>query len=234
MAQTSVIVAGLLVTMTVLFPSFRPGDLIQLLGIGSVAIGFAFHDIFQNFLAGILLLLTAPFKIGDQIKIENFEGTVEDIQTRATTIRTYDGRRIVLPNTSLFTNSVTVNTAFGKRRLEYEVGIDYKEDIDQVKKIILDAVNSINGVLEYPPAEALVVALAESSINIRVYWWTMMPRHMDALHLQDKVLTALKNSLIESGIDLPLPTQQIVLRTLPESGNGDRSDDHKALADGKP
>ena len=208
--------------MTVVFPSFRPGDLIQLLGIGSVAIGFAFHDIFQNFLAGILLLLTAPFKIGDQIKVENFEGTVEDIQTRATTIRTYDGRRIVLPNTSLFTNSVTVNTAFGKRRLEYEVGIDYKEDIDQVKKIILDAVNSINGVLEYPPAEALVVALAESSINIRVYWWTMMPRHMDALHLQDKVLTALKNSLIESGIDLPLPTQQIVLRTLPESGNGDR------------
>src|SRR6266480_1208084 len=166
MAQTSVVVAGLLVTMTILFPSFRPGDLIQLLGIGSVAIGFAFHDIFQNFLAGILLLLTAPFKIGDQIKIENFEGTVEDIQTRATTIRTYDGRRIVLPNTSLFTNSVTVNTAFGKRRLEYEVGIDYNEDIDQVKKIILDAVNSINGVLEYPPAEALVVALSESSINI--------------------------------------------------------------------
>jgi len=234
MAQTSVVVAGLLVTMTILFPSFRPGDLIQLLGIGSVAIGFAFHDIFQNFLAGILLLLTAPFKIGDQIKIENFEGTVEDIQTRATTIRTYDGRRIVLPNTSLFTNSVTVNTAFGKRRLEYEVGIDYNEDIDQVKKIILDAVNSINGVLEYPPAEALVVALAESSINIRVYWWTMMPRHMDALHLQDKVLTVLKNSLIESGINLPLPTQQIVLRTLPESGNGDRSDGHKALADGKP
>ncbi|HWS83190.1 MAG TPA: mechanosensitive ion channel domain-containing protein, partial [Ktedonobacteraceae bacterium] len=84
MAQTSVIVAGLLVIMTVVFPSFRPGDLIQLLGIGSVAIGFAFHDIFQNFLAGILLLLTAPFKIGDQIMVEDFEGTVEDIQTRAT------------------------------------------------------------------------------------------------------------------------------------------------------
>ncbi len=232
-AQTSVVIAGLLVTMTILFPSFRPGDLIQLLGIGSVAIGFAFHDIFQNFLAGILLLLTAPFKIGDQIRIEDFEGTVEDIQTRATTIRTYDGRRIVLPNTSLFTNSVTVNTAFGKRRLEYEVEIDYKEDIAQTKRIILDAVNSTNGVLDYPAAEVLVVALAESGIKIRIYWWTMTPRHMDALYLQDKVLMALKNCLVESGIDLPIPTQQIVLQTLPEIGNGNHSDGRKVLADGK-
>ncbi len=71
MAQSAVVVTGLLVVMTILFPSFKPGDLIQLLGIGSVAIGFAFHDIFQNFLAGILLLLTAPFKIGDQIMVEN-------------------------------------------------------------------------------------------------------------------------------------------------------------------
>jgi len=179
------------------------------------------------------LLLTAPFKIGDQIMVENFEGTVEDIQTRATTIKTYDGRRIVLPNTTLFTNSVTVNTAFGKRRLEYEVGIGYQEDIDQAKKIMLNAVNSIDGVLDNPPAEALVVALAESSVNIRIYWWTMTPQHMHTLYLQDKVLTALKNSLVESHIDLPLPTQQIVLQTLPESANGNHSDDRKALADGK-
>src|SRR5947199_7264381 len=156
LTQSAVVVTGLLVSLTVIFPSFKPGDLIQLLGIGSVAIGFAFHDIFQNFLAGILLLLTAPFKIGDQITVENFEGTVEDIQTRATTIKTYDGRRIVLPNTALFTNSVTVNTAFGKRRLEYEVAIDCKGNIDHVKKTILHIVNSVHGVLDDPPAEALV------------------------------------------------------------------------------
>jgi small conductance mechanosensitive channel len=225
MAQTSVIIAGLLVTMTVLFPSFRPGDLIQLLGIGGVAIGFAFHDIFQNFLAGILLLLTAPFKIGDQILVQSFEGTVEDIHTRATTIRTYDGRRIVLPNTTLFTNPVTVNTAFGKRRLECEVGIGYKEDIDQVKTLILDVVNSIDGVLDNPPAEALVAALAESTVNIRVYWWTKMPQHIHTLHLQDKVLTALKTRLVENDIDLPFPTQQILLQMLPKSDNGDHSAD---------
>ncbi len=233
MAQTSVIVAGLLVSMTVVFPSFRPGDLIQLLGIGSVAIGFAFHDIFQNFLAGVLLLLTAPFKIGDQIMVEDFEGTVEDIQTRATTIKTYDGRRIVLPNTTLFTNSVTVNTAFGKRRMEYEVSIDLKEDINQVKKIILDAVKSVDGVLDDPPAEVLVVALADTSVNIRLYWWTMIPQHPYTLHLQDKVLTSLKNSLVKSGIELSMPSQQIVLQTLSGNGKNEYSDDQRVLSDGK-
>ena len=233
MAQTSVIVAGLLVSMTVVLPSFRPGDLIQLPGIGSVAIGFAFHDIFQNFLAGVLLLLTAPFKIGDQIMVEDFEGTVEDIQTRATTLKTYDGRRIVLPNTTLFTNSVTVNTAFGKRRMEYEVSIDLKEDINQVKKIILDAVKSVDGVLDDPPAEVLVVALADTSVNIRLYWWTMIPQHPYTLHLQDKVLTSLKNSLVKSGIELSMPSQQIVLQTLSGNGKSESSDDQKVLLDGK-
>ncbi len=212
LAQSGVVVVGVLVVLTILFPSFRPGDLIQLLGIGSVAIGFAFHDVFQNFLAGILLLLTAPFKIGDQIVVEQFEGTVEDIQTRATTIKTYDGRRIVIPNTDLFTHSVTVNTAFGKRRMEYEVGIGYSEDIDEVKRLLLDAVYTVDDVLKDPPAEALVVGLGDVSVNIRIYWWTTFPFHMSVLHLQDKVLTALKNRLVESGIEMPAPIQQIVLQ----------------------
>ena len=91
-------------------PSFQPAQLIQLLGISGVAIGFAFLDILQNFLAGILILLTEPFRLGDQIVVGGYEGTVEEIETRATSIRTYDGRRVVIPNSNLFTESVTVNT----------------------------------------------------------------------------------------------------------------------------
>ncbi|MBO0779026.1 MAG: mechanosensitive ion channel family protein [Ktedonobacteraceae bacterium] len=214
LSQGAVVVSGLLIALTLVFPSFRPGDLIQLLGIGSVAIGFAFHDLFQNFLAGILLLLTSPFKLGDQISVENYEGTVEDIHTRATTIKTYDGRRIVIPNAALFTNSVTVHTAFERRRMEYEIGISYDDDINQAKGIILEALNGIDGVMEDPPAEALVVALAESSVTVRVYWWTMLLLHADVQHLQDKVLIALKNKLAENGITLPMPTQQILLQTV--------------------
>ena len=111
LAQGATILMGLFIALSIVIPSLKASDLVQLLGISGVAIGFAFRDILQNFLAGILILLTEPFQIDDQIVFKNFEGTVEQIQTRATTIRTYDGRRIVIPNSELFTNSVISDLA---------------------------------------------------------------------------------------------------------------------------
>lgn len=96
--QGGLVILGFLIAATIIFPSFNPADALAALGIGGVAIGFAFKDILQNFLAGILILLTEPFKLNDQIIFNDYEGTVEHIQTRATTIRTYDGRRVVIPN----------------------------------------------------------------------------------------------------------------------------------------
>jgi len=101
--------------------------------------------------------------------------TVENIQTRATTIRTYDGRRIVIPNSELFTNSVTVNTA--KPPPGYDVGIGYGDDLKQ----LMEAIHSVNGVLKDPAPDVLVVELAESSVNIRARWWINPPRRADAL-----------------------------------------------------
>jgi small-conductance mechanosensitive channel len=233
LAQGGIIIGGLLVALIIIFPSFKPGDLIQLLGISSVAIGFAFRDILQNFLAGILLLLTEPFKIGDQIVFNNFEGTVEDIQTRATTIKTYDGRRIVIPNGNLFTNAVTVNTAFDKRRLEYDVGIGYGDDIEQAKTLILQAVKKIEGVLTDPAPDVLVVALADFSVNLRVRWWIEPPRRKDALELQDQVLSAIKKTLNENSIDLPFPTRQILFHDQTEETDGNRSRQREGWPAGK-
>ena len=223
LAQGSIILIGLFVALSIVLPSFKAGDLIQLLGISSVAIGFAFRDILQNFLAGILILLTEPFQIDDQIVFKEFEGTVENIQTRATTIRTYDGRRIVIPNSELFTNSLTVNTAFENRRLEYDVGIGYGDDIDRAKQLILEAIHETEGVLSQPAPDAIVVDLAASTVNIRARWWIKPPRRAPALDLQDSVLTAIKNKLTANGIDMPFPTQQILFHDQTEETDGDRS-----------
>ncbi|WP_292456367.1 mechanosensitive ion channel domain-containing protein [Methylibium sp.] len=130
---------------------------------GFMTIGFAFRDILQNFLAGILLLLNEPFRIGDQIMMKEFEGTVEEIQTRATFIKTYDGRRVVIPNGDLSTNSVTVNTARDTRRLEYDFGIGYGDNPAQAKKLLLDTLQGLPGVLQDPPPDVLVVDLTEHS-----------------------------------------------------------------------
>ncbi len=223
LAQGTIILIGLFVALTIVIPSLKASDLVQLLGISSVAIGFAFRDILQNFLSGILILLTEPFQIDDQIIFKNFEGTVENIQTRATIIRTYDGRRIVIPNSELFTNSVTVNTAFEHRRLEYDVGIGYGDDIDTTRELILAAVRETTGVLTAPAPDAIVVELAGSSVNIRARWWVEPPRQVDILDMKDRVLTNIKNKLFANGIDLPFPTQQILFHDQTEATDGDRT-----------
>jgi len=233
LAQGLTILIGLFIALSIVIPTFQAGDLIQLLGISGVAIGFAFRDILQNFLAGILILLTEPFQIDDQIVFKGFEGTVENIETRATTIRTYDGRRIVIPNSELFTNSVTVNTAFDNRRLEYDVGIGYNDDIDRAKQLMLDAMHSVNEVLKDPAPDVLVMELAESTVNIRVRWWVHPPRRADNLISRDKVITAIKKTLVANGIDLPFPTQQILFHDQTEETDGNRSRQREGWPSGK-
>jgi small-conductance mechanosensitive channel len=221
LAYGATIVLGVLLAATASFPSFTPAGLFASLGVGTVAIGFAFRDILQNYLAGILLLLTEPFRIGDQIIFGSYEGTVEDIQARATLIKTYDGRRVVIPNGSLFVESVEVNTAFQQRRSEFDVGIGYSDDIATARRVMLEAMKNIDGVANDPAPEVLLVSLSDYSVNLRARWWTKSPR-IEQLRVQDLVLEAIKNRAIQEGIDLPYPTRQILFHDQTEPGDGDR------------
>lgn len=228
-----IIFIGLLIALVIAIPGFTPGQLVNLLGLSSVAIGFAFRDILQNFLAGILILLAQPFRIGDQIVLKSFEGTVENIETRATFIRTYDGRRIVIPNSELFTNPVIVNTAYEKRRMQYDIGIGYGDDIAHAKEVMLETVAGIADVLKDPAPDAIVVGLAGSTVNIRLRWWVQPPRQFDILHVQDAVLEQVKNALTASGIDLPFPTQQILFHDQTEETDGDRASQREGWPKGE-
>ncbi|MDQ3622299.1 MAG: mechanosensitive ion channel family protein [Verrucomicrobiota bacterium] len=233
LAQAGVIFLGLMIALVIALPTFKPAQLVQFLGISSVAIGFAFRDILQNFLAGILLLWNEPFRIGDQIKMGEIEGDVEEIETRATMIRTYDGRRVVVPNGELFTNAVTVNTAYDKRRLEYDVGIGYGDDLERARELMLQAMRSIEDVLADPAPDVLVYEFGGSSVNLRARWWIAPPRRTDALQSRDRVLTAIKKALAENGIDLPFPTQQVLFHDQTEATDGDRARQREGWPAGK-
>ena len=233
LARLGVLVAGFLVATVIVFPSVTPASALGALGFGSVAIGFAFRDILQNYFAGILLLWREPFKVGDQIETTNgFIGTVEAVETRATMLRTYDGRRVVIPNSNLFTDSVMVNTAFQARRSEYDVGIGYGDAVEEARRVMLETLQKTEGVLKDPAPDVLVVELAGSSVNLRARWWTPS-RRADVLKVQDRVLTALKNALTKEGIDLPFPTQQILFHDQTESADGDRTRQREGWPAGK-
>lgn len=213
---------GLLIAVTVMFPSVKPVDVLGLLGVGSVAIGFAFKDILQNFLAGILILLRQPFRIGDQIVFKSFEGTVEDIETRTTVIKTYDGRRVFVPNGEIFTNAVTVNTAYGLRRSEHDIGIGYGDDALRASALIVEALRGVDGVLADPAPEALVTELAGSSVTVRARWWTDAHQH-EVLRVRHQAIASIKRKLGDAGIDLPFPTRVVLFHDQTEETDGDRT-----------
>ena len=125
--RSRMIVLGLFVAAVIIFPAFKPGDLIAGLGITSVAIGFAFKDVLQNFFAGILILWRARSSSATRSRTLDYEGTVEEINVRSTRLKTYDGERAVLPNGDVYTNAILVRTAYDKRRVRFTVGIGYPD-----------------------------------------------------------------------------------------------------------
>ena len=214
---------GLLVALTIIFPTVTAASLFGALGVSGVAIGFAFKDIFQNLLAGLLILITRPFRIGDQIVTGDHEGIVEEIQVRATLLRTYDNRRVVVPNSDLYTNRVIVNTAFDRRRLAVTVGIGYGDDIAEAKQLITKTVGQLAGILQDPAPVVLVTSLADFSVLLEVRFWIDPPKRREQVEAQDQVLEALKRVLVEAGIDLPMPTQQVLFHDQTEDTDGDRA-----------
>jgi small-conductance mechanosensitive channel len=200
----------------------KPATIISSLGIGSVAIGFAFKDILQNLLAGILLLVNRPYRRGDQIVVKDFEGTVEHIQSRATLIKTYDGRRVIIPNSDVYTSPVIVNTAFPLRRDQFDIGIGYGDEPRRAVEVFTAAIAAVDGVETDPAPEVLPWGLDASSVTLRARWWSKSKR-TEIIHLRARVILAIWHAASDNAIDLPFPTQQILFHDQTEETDGDRA-----------
>lgn len=215
-------IVGILGAAAILFPSVNPGSILAGLGVGSVAIGFAFKDILQNLLAGILLLIQRPYRRGDQITVLGYEGTIEHIESRATSIKTYDGRRVVIPNAALYTAPVEVHTAFEIRRDSYDVGIGYGDDPETASQLFLEAIMNLEGIQVSPAPEVLPWALDDSYVTLRVRWWTKSLR-TEMVHVRPRVILALHRTAKNNSIDLPFPTTVMLVHDQTEVTDGQRT-----------
>lgn len=199
---------GLIIAAVVAFPDLRLGDVIGLLGLGSVAIGFAFQDIFKNFLAGILLLLEEPFRLGDQVIMGDYEGTVEAVKIRSTQLRTYTGELVEIPNAIVFTNPVRVMTAFRSRRTDLDIGVDYTTPLPLAKETFLEVITNMEGILNAPAPEVDVVGFGDSSIDFQVRYWTT-PQIAEVRRIKSQVAIALKAACDDAGITIPYPIRTV-------------------------
>jgi small-conductance mechanosensitive channel len=200
------LVLGMLVVLTIVLPSMHPVDIFASLGVGSIAVGFAFKDLLQNWLAGLLILIRRPFKRGDQIKVGAIEGTVQAVETRATLVKTFSGRLVIIPNSDIYTQSVTVNTAYDIRRTEIVVPVGMEIDLDQAIEVILAALDSVEDILKEPKPDVLPWEFVNNNVNIVVRWWTKSQRSYE-VRTRSQAVRAIKQGCEAAGIALPADTK---------------------------
>lgn len=202
---------GLTVVIMVIFPGVTPSSALAGLGIGSIAVGFAFKDIFENFFAGILILWGFPFEDGDFIECTGLTGAIEEVTIRNTIIRQVSGELVVVPNADLFKNPVTVLTNRPLRRTTVITGIAYGENVDHGREVIKKAVESCPTVSSEKPVEIFAQEFASSSINYEVTWWTK-PTPLDIRVSRDQVVAAVKHALDNAGIEIPFPYRTLTFK----------------------
>ncbi|GAB4531259.1 MAG: hypothetical protein Tsb0014_14690 [Pleurocapsa sp.] len=205
-------VIGFVVALGVMGLDF--GALLGALGLTSVAIGFSLKDVLSNYISGVILLAARPFRINDQVVIGDYEGTIAQIQLRATTMKTYDGRLVYIPNQEVFQASVINNTASPRRRSSVMVGIDYAEDIGKAISVIEGVLEKIEEVETNPAPDVLVSELAASTVNLEVRFW-VDSRRSGFLATTSKVAQAVKEALEGANIDMPTDIYTLIWRELP-------------------
>ena len=212
---------GFMIAMVVAIPGFTPAKLIGALGIGSVAIGFAFQDIFENFLAGVLIMLREKMRIGDVIECEDITGKVEHITLRETHVRKLSGELTVVPNSILFKNPVEIFTDVDQRRHQVVVGVSYDTQLDHAAAIIRRAVEDVDDVLASKGVDIFAQEFNSSSVDFLVRWWAgSTPRA--GWESKDKVIRAIKAALDDAGIEIPFPyVTHTFKETVPVSQLGD-------------
>ena len=211
LTSLAVWILGILVAATIVFPGLTPAKALAVLGLGSVAIGFAFKDIFENFFAGVLILWRFPFDPGDFIECGDIVGKVEEIRIRMTLIRRVDGQLIIVPNAKLFKDPVDVLTSWRTRRVTVIAGVAYDEDVDESRSVIQKAVEECETVNKDKPIEIFAQEFASSSINFEVTWWTG-PTPLEIRRSRDEIVSAVKKALDEAGIEIPFPYRTLTFK----------------------
>lgn len=180
---------------------------VGLIGLG---VSFALKDMIANFISGLMILINRPFKIGDQITVGGESGTVKDIQIRATAVKTYDGRKVIVPNSTLYNDTVINNTAYDERRFEVLVGVGYDDDIEEAKELAIETLEEAEGVDAEPEPQVLVNELGGSSVDMKLRGWTK-PSKANMVKSASEVTQIVKEKYDEAGIDIPYPIRTVYM-----------------------
>lgn len=198
------------VGLTVAFPSVQFSSILGGLGIVSVAVGIAAQSVLGNLFAGILTVYREPFRAGDQVAIGEVRGTVVDVNLRETVVRTFDGQRVLIPNSVATGGVITVQTGYERIRTTVRVGVSYDADFERARAVALEAVRAVPSVHEDPPPRVLFQEAGASTVDLAVVFWSGSTQ-LEAVEALDAVVPAIVTAYRDAGIDMPAEIRRIEL-----------------------
>lgn len=205
----AVVATGLFIALGVLDLTQTVTTLLAGVGILGLALGFAFQDIAANFISGVLIAFRQPFKVGDIVENEGYLGTVTNINLRTTTVNTFQGLEILIPNKNLFQNVVINYTRTQDRRVDLGVGVSYGDDLRKVRQITIDAVSKLQSIDQSREVTLFYNEFGDSSINFSVRFWAKTPRQPDYLQAQSDAIIAIQEAYNEHDIMIPFPIRTL-------------------------
>ncbi len=213
--KSIVLIAGIFIALDFVGLKGTVTSLLAGAGIVGLAIGFAFQDMTENFIAGVAMGIRKPFEIGDVIEAEGVFGNVKEINLRNTLVETFYGQLEVIPNKILFRNILTNYSYLGNRRIEVPVGISYADDIEEAAKVITDAMNEKDYVIKKEETAVYAESFGDSSINLLLWFWIRYPGEPGFMVVRHDAISTVKTVLEENDILIPFP-----IRTLDFNAKG--------------
>ena len=211
LVHVAVVVFGVFIALWIALPTFEFAEILTSLGVTGLILGFALRDIIENFVAGILILWRRPFRVSDQIRSGTYEGTVAEINFRSTVLRTYDGIKVYVPNGKVFTEPLENLTANETRRSLVVLGIDQDASVAGARRVILETIEGIEGVLPDPPPAVLFTEVGDFANILHILYWTAPPTRFSELTTRSLVTERLYEALPAAGISFPYPIQTLQL-----------------------
>src|SRR6056297_1074122 len=181
---------------------FETTSLIGIISALAFAVGLALQGSLSNFASGVMLLLFKPFKAGDYVEAGGHDGTVQDIEIFNTILATVDNKKIIVPNSQVYSSSITNYSHYEKRRVDLEIGVDYDSDIKQVKESLENICNNHELIHKDPPPFVRLGTLADSSINFKIRVWTDTPNYWGVYF---DLTETIKESFDKENIEFPYP-----------------------------
>ncbi|MBK7255595.1 MAG: mechanosensitive ion channel family protein [Ignavibacteria bacterium] len=200
-------IIGFVICMEILGFATLAGGIVTGAGLSAVILGFAFKNIGENFLSGLLLAFNRPFNTGDLIQVEGYTGKITSMDFRTTNIETFDGQNVFIPNSIIINNPLVNYTYESKRRIDFTIQVDYTNDLDKAKKIILNSIKKVKDVLEEPKPLVIVDELT-TSMSIKSFFWIDTKISESSLpEIKSNVIELSRKELNDEGIFITDVTQ---------------------------